>query len=124
MSYRLKTDPYSLTVRMMNKPRNISSTSQRHLERITAQARLHMLVHSPADHLPCRHVLDGCHIQPPLFGGAISDIGKPDGWTGKAVQDMPYSPEGFLYAIEGRQDLIQDYAQSPEQAGEADYTLT
>ena len=43
-------------------------------------------------------------------------------WAADAVQDMPFSPEGFPKRIEGRDNLIQHYAAWPEISGSASFT--
>ena len=43
-------------------------------------------------------------------------------WADDAVQEMPYSPEGFPTRISGKENLIAHYAGWPETSGEADFT--
>ncbi|HEY9736225.1 MAG TPA: nuclear transport factor 2 family protein [Trichocoleus sp.] len=43
-------------------------------------------------------------------------------WAEDAVQDMPYSPEGFPRRVEGRENLIRHYAGWPENSGQANFT--
>ncbi|MEL6381674.1 MAG: nuclear transport factor 2 family protein [Cyanobacteria bacterium J06626_18] len=43
-------------------------------------------------------------------------------WAENAVQDMPFSPEGFPKRVEGRDNLIQHYAAWPEISGSANFT--
>ncbi|MEM9978360.1 MAG: nuclear transport factor 2 family protein, partial [Cyanobacteria bacterium P01_D01_bin.2] len=43
-------------------------------------------------------------------------------WAEDAVQDMPFSPEGFPKRVEGRDNLIQHYAAWPEISGDASFT--
>lgn len=43
-------------------------------------------------------------------------------WAEDAVQDMPFSPEGFPKRVEGRDNLIQHYAAWPEISGDANFT--
>ncbi len=43
-------------------------------------------------------------------------------WAEDAVQDMPFSPEGFPKRVEGKANLIEHYAAWPETSGEADFT--
>ena len=43
-------------------------------------------------------------------------------WAEDAVQDMPYSPEGFPNRVSGRDNLIKHYAGWPENSGKADFT--
>ncbi|MBD2259326.1 nuclear transport factor 2 family protein [Pseudanabaena sp. FACHB-2040] len=43
-------------------------------------------------------------------------------WAEDAVQDMPYSPEGFPRRVEGRENLIRHYAGWPETSGQANFT--
>ena len=43
-------------------------------------------------------------------------------WAEDAVQDMPFSPEGFPKRVEGKADLIQHYAEWPEISGQANFT--
>ncbi|MEM9979761.1 MAG: nuclear transport factor 2 family protein [Cyanobacteria bacterium P01_D01_bin.2] len=43
-------------------------------------------------------------------------------WAEDAVQDMPFSPEGFPKRVEGRDNLIQHYAAWPEISGNASFT--
>ncbi len=43
-------------------------------------------------------------------------------WAEDAVQDMPFSPEGFPKRVSGREHLIAHYAAWPEVSGEADFT--
>lgn len=43
-------------------------------------------------------------------------------WAEDAVQDMPYSPEGFPKRINGRENIIRHYAEWPENSGKADFT--
>ncbi len=45
-----------------------------------------------------------------------------DVWAEDAVQDMPFSPEGFPKRVSGKANLIAHYAGWPENAGEADFT--
>lgn len=43
-------------------------------------------------------------------------------WADDAVQDMPYSPEGFPKQVAGKDALIAHYAAWPENSGKADFT--
>lgn len=43
-------------------------------------------------------------------------------WADDAVQDMPFSPEGFPKRIEGKEELIKHYAAWPEISGKANFT--
>ncbi|MEM7049598.1 MAG: nuclear transport factor 2 family protein [Acidobacteriota bacterium] len=43
-------------------------------------------------------------------------------WSDDAVQDMPFSPDGFPKRVHGREGLIAHYAAWPENSGEADFT--
>ena len=43
-------------------------------------------------------------------------------WAEDAVQDMPYSPEGFPKRVNGKDNLIAHYAAWPENSGDADFT--
>lgn len=43
-------------------------------------------------------------------------------WAEDAVQDMPYSPEGFPKRVSGKDSLLKHYAAWPENSGEADLT--
>lgn len=43
-------------------------------------------------------------------------------WAENAVQDMPYAPEGFPRRVEGRDNLIQHYAEWPQVSGAANFT--
>jgi len=43
-------------------------------------------------------------------------------WTDDAVQEMPFSPEGFPKRVVGRANLVTHYATWPENSGEADFT--
>lgn len=43
-------------------------------------------------------------------------------WAEDAVQDMPFSPEGFPKRVEGKDNLIEHYAAWPEISGEASFT--
>ncbi len=43
-------------------------------------------------------------------------------WAEDAVQDMPYSPEGFPKRVSGRENLVRHYANWPEISGRADFT--
>ncbi|NER80484.1 MAG: hypothetical protein F6K42_13085 [Leptolyngbya sp. SIO1D8] len=43
-------------------------------------------------------------------------------WAEDAVQDMPFSPEGFPKRVEGRENLIQHYAAWPRISGNANFT--
>ena len=43
-------------------------------------------------------------------------------WAEDAVQDMPFSPEGFPKRVEGKNALIQHYAAWPEISGLANFT--
>lgn len=43
-------------------------------------------------------------------------------WAENAVQDMPFSPEGFPKRVEGRDNLIQHYATWPEISGSTNFT--
>ncbi|MFM2311721.1 MAG: hypothetical protein RLZZ04_997 [Cyanobacteriota bacterium] len=43
-------------------------------------------------------------------------------WAEDAVQDMPFSPEGFPKRVEGKANLIKHYAAWPETSGEANFT--
>ena len=43
-------------------------------------------------------------------------------WAEDAVQDMPFSPDGFPQRVEGRDNLIQHYAAWPEISGSANFT--
>ncbi|MGL5836394.1 MAG: nuclear transport factor 2 family protein [Waterburya sp.] len=43
-------------------------------------------------------------------------------WAENAVQDMPFSPDGFPKRVEGKANLIKHYAAWPETSGEANFT--
>lgn len=43
-------------------------------------------------------------------------------WAEDAVQDMPFSPDGFPKRVSGRNRLIAHYSQWPEISGQADFT--
>jgi ketosteroid isomerase-like protein len=43
-------------------------------------------------------------------------------WADDAVQDMPYSPEGFPKRVEGKANLIKHYGAWPEISGKANFT--
>ena len=43
-------------------------------------------------------------------------------WAEDAVQDMPFSPEGFPKRVEGKTNLIEHYAAWPEISGQANFT--
>ncbi len=43
-------------------------------------------------------------------------------WAEDAVQDMPFSPEGFPKRVEGKDSLIKHYAAWPEISGQANFT--
>jgi ketosteroid isomerase-like protein len=43
-------------------------------------------------------------------------------WAEDAVQDMPFSPEGFPKRVEGKANLIKHYAAWPETSGKANFT--
>ena len=43
-------------------------------------------------------------------------------WAEDAVQDMPYSPEGFPKRVEGKANLVKHYAAWPENSGKANFT--
>jgi ketosteroid isomerase-like protein len=43
-------------------------------------------------------------------------------WAEDAVQDMPFSPEGFPKRVEGKDSLIKHYAAWPETSGKANFT--
>lgn len=43
-------------------------------------------------------------------------------WAEDAVQDMPFSPEGFPKRVSSRDKLIEHYAAWPESSGDADFT--
>ena len=43
-------------------------------------------------------------------------------WAEDAVQDMPFSPEGFPKRVEGKSNLIKHYAEWPEVSGQANFT--
>ena len=43
-------------------------------------------------------------------------------WAEDAVQDMPFSPEGFPKRVEGKEELIKHYADWPEISGQANFT--
>lgn len=43
-------------------------------------------------------------------------------WAEDAVQDMPFSPDGFPKRVAGKDNLIQHYAAWPEISGEANFT--
>ena len=45
-----------------------------------------------------------------------------DLWAEDAVQDMPYSPEGFPKRVEGKANLIEHYASWSEISGKANFT--
>ena len=42
-------------------------------------------------------------------------------WAEDAVQDMPFSPEGFPKRVEGKDNLIKHYAAWPEISGQANF---
>ena len=43
-------------------------------------------------------------------------------WAEDAVQDMPFSPEGFPKRVEGKEGVIKHYAAWPEISGKANFT--
>ncbi|MGL5793349.1 MAG: nuclear transport factor 2 family protein, partial [Waterburya sp.] len=43
-------------------------------------------------------------------------------WAEDAVQDMPFSPDGFPKRVEGKANLIKNYAAWPETSGKANFT--
>ena len=43
-------------------------------------------------------------------------------WAEDAVQDMPYSPEGFPKRVEGKENLLEHYAPWSEISGKANFT--
>ncbi len=43
-------------------------------------------------------------------------------WADDAVQDMPYSPEGFPKRVEGKANLIKHYGAWPKISGKANFT--
>ena len=43
-------------------------------------------------------------------------------WAEDAVQDMPFSPDGFPKRVEGKANLIRHYAAWPETSGKANFT--
>ncbi len=43
-------------------------------------------------------------------------------WSENAVQDMPFSPEGFPKRVEGKANLIKHYAAWPKISGKANFT--
>ena len=43
-------------------------------------------------------------------------------WAEDAVQDMPFSPDGFPKRVEGKANLIKHYAAWPETSGKANFT--
>ena len=43
-------------------------------------------------------------------------------WAEDAVQDMPYSPEGFPKRVSGKKNILDHYAGWPENSGSADFT--
>jgi ketosteroid isomerase-like protein len=43
-------------------------------------------------------------------------------WAEDAVQDMPFSPEGFPKRVEGKANLLKHYAAWPETSGKANFT--
>lgn len=43
-------------------------------------------------------------------------------WAEDAVQDMPFSPDGFPKRVEGKPNLIKHYAAWPETSGKANFT--
>lgn len=43
-------------------------------------------------------------------------------WADDAVQDMPYSPEGFPKRVNGKKAIVELYAQWPETSGATDFT--
>ena len=43
-------------------------------------------------------------------------------WAKDAVQDMPFSPEGFPKTVAGKANLIEHYAAWPETSGKANFT--
>jgi ketosteroid isomerase-like protein len=58
-----------------------------------------------------------------LEGLEAKDLGRVnDLWAEDAVQEMPYSPDGFPKRVAGREALIAHYAGWPENASEADFT--
>lgn len=58
-----------------------------------------------------------------LIGLEEKDMEKVNNvWADDAVQDMPYTPEGFSGRIIGKEALINQYAAWPENSGEANFT--
>lgn len=58
-----------------------------------------------------------------LEGLEKKDMDQVNGlWAEDAVQEMPYSPEGFPKRVAGRDALIAHYASWPENSGDADFT--
>lgn len=45
-----------------------------------------------------------------------------DLWAEDAVQDMPFSPQGFPKRVEGLANLIKHYSAWPEISGQANFT--
>lgn len=43
-------------------------------------------------------------------------------WASDAVQDMPYSPEGFPKRVAGKDNLVKHYSAWPEISGDAEFT--
>lgn len=45
-----------------------------------------------------------------------------DVWADDAVQDMPFSPEGFPKRVEGKENIVAHYAAWPDISGSAQFT--
>lgn len=43
-------------------------------------------------------------------------------WADDAIQDMPYSPDGFPKKVIGKKSIVDLYAQWPETSGKTDFT--
>lgn len=43
-------------------------------------------------------------------------------WADDAIQDMPYSPEGFPKRVSGKENIKQHYRDWPKNSGKADFT--
>ena len=43
-------------------------------------------------------------------------------WADNAVQHMPYAPESFPSRVTGKENLLNHYAQWPQNSGKADFT--
>ena len=91
------------TVRMEDESRCRVTPEPCHLQSVRHQAALHVRLHAPAHYLTAEEVNDGGQVQPPLIGGDIRDVARPDLVVLLAFSDQISLPVGREASIASSQ---------------------